>query len=145
MLALRHPALTPALRRLAALVVAALVLTGALTAGRPYVWCVMMERAMDACCCALSHDDASEPGGPEISASCCEDRALGKLAEARLGASPIELPAATAAEPSTPPAVVIARAPSFVRPHVAARVRAAPIRAGPTATDTCVRLQVFRC
>ncbi|MFT3765451.1 MAG: hypothetical protein QM820_08055 [Minicystis sp.] len=134
-------------RKLFAITVAALVVVGALTAGRSYLWCAMMERAVEACCCEPEDDGATEHGA-EIHSACCEDHLHAGLDKARVGASTIEIPAAMPAD-LAPPSVSLAAltpAPSFAPPRARATARARPIRAGPTsAADTCVLLQVFRC
>jgi len=129
---------------------ATLLLVATLTGGRSYVWCSMTERAGDACCCAPAADAGGTPSGDaELRVGCCEHEALGTLAPARVGGDALD-PLATmpAAMPAPPPAILVPPAPVDSWDRVAAPplLRATPIRAGPrTASDTCVRLQVFRC
>lgn len=139
-----------AFSRFLALVAAALVLVASLTAGRSYLWCSMMERAVEACCCDVEHaaDEAPVDERSEIRNACCEDRALGDLAKARAAADAPELPAATLAALPTP-AIAVAvpmAAARFVPGRAPGSICASPIRAGPrSAAQNAVRLQVFRC
>lgn len=134
-------------RRLTALVAALLVLSGAVGAGRTYLWCSMMERAVEACCCEPGRDGDEDRSAPEIGAACCEDHAVGELAKARVAANVIDVPdavvGAIALPPAAPPPIA---APPLAAPLRASLTRASPIRAGPLrAAETCARLQVFRC
>jgi hypothetical protein len=125
--------------------VAALLLVTSLSAGRAYLWCSMMERAVDACCCEPA-SDGDEHDGPQLHPACCEDHALGKLATASPGAPALEIPAALAASLAPPAPMPRAAVAVPFAPQAATALCAAPIRAGPPrAQDTCVRLQVFRC
>lgn len=135
--------------RLGALWLAAIVLAGVLTAGRTYLFCSMMERVVDACCCdpAVDGDDA-QPGGATIKVGCCEDRVHGDIAQGNLGAGDVEVPAALLTVTALAP-VIVSPAPAAAA-HVSARAPAvlstSPIRAGPrTASEACIHLQVFRC
>jgi hypothetical protein len=138
------------LRRLFAFVAAALVLVGSLTAGRSYLWCAMMERAVEACCCDVEHaaDEAPADERSEIRNACCEDRAYGDLDKARVSAGALDLSAAMIAALPAPAVIVAVSTPAarFVPTRAPSSVCASPIRAGPrTAAQTAVRLQVFRC
>jgi hypothetical protein len=137
-------------RRLFALVAATLVLVASLTAGRSYLWCAMMERAVEACCCDVEHaaDEAPADERSEIRNACCEDRAFGDLDKGRVSASTPDLPDAMIAALPAPAVIVAASitAARFVPARAPSSVCASPIRAGPrTAAQTAVRLQVFRC
>lgn len=143
--------------RVAAACLAALLLVATLTSGRSYLFCAMAERAVDACCCEpvrvvhLHAQDGDEDAGraAQLGMGCCHSEAYGEIARGHIGLGALDLLAA-------PPATALPPAPIFTAPpapaDARARVaspplpRAAPIRAGPrTASDTCVRLQVFRC
>jgi hypothetical protein len=139
-----------ALGRILAFAVAALLLVGSVTAGRTYVWCVVMERTMSACCMAPEHGDALAPGQlehPEVSRSCCEQRTADDLAKARAPGAPFEVPPPLATlAPAVQPIDLSATSVALLRAPRPALRPDCPIRAGPSAaSDTCVRLQVFRC
>lgn len=137
--------LQPALRRLLAVAVSALLLVTSLSAGRAYLWCSMMERAVDACCCE-PEGDGDEHDGPQLHAGCCEDHALGKLATASPAAPALEIPPALAATIAPPAPMLRAAVAVPLAPRASAAACTSPIRAGPSrATDACARLQVFRC
>ena len=133
-------------RRLVALVSAVLLLSGALGAGRSYLWCSMMEEAVEACCCDPARE-GDETRTSEIRAACCEDHAIGEITKARVVVDTIAVPDALPATIAVAEAISpIAIAPPFAAPRSAPAMRGSPIRAGPNrAVDTCVRLQVFRC
>ncbi|APR87576.1 hypothetical protein A7982_12925 [Minicystis rosea] len=139
-----------ALHRMFAITVAALVVVSALTAGRSYLWCSMMERAVEACCCEPEHDAFEAPAGgePEVHSACCEDRLHAAFDKARVSRAAVEVPDVLPVSVAAP-AIVRASAsaaPAFAPARPSARVRAGPIRAGPrSAAETCVRLQVFHC
>ncbi len=140
------------LRSLLALGLAAVVLAGALSAGRTYLWCSMMQRSVETCCCAPDAPTAAETmrePRTEIRSACCESRDVGDLTSAVSPSPALEVPPTAPASPA-PAAVlpIVTRATALVGawapPPRTAPVRA--IRAGPRgAPDTCVRLQVFRC
>lgn len=136
--------------RVVAACLAALLLVAAFTTGRSYIWCSMTERATDACCCApTSDDDEADSTDAKLRVGCCEHEAYGQLAPARVGVDALD-PLATmpVGMPAPPPAIIVPARPvdSYIRVAAPAPLRASPIRAGPrTASDTCVRLQVFRC
>lgn len=137
-------------QRLFALVAATLVLVGSLTAGRSYLWCSMMERAVEACCCDVEHaaDEAPADEGSEYKNACCQDHALGDLDKARVAADAPDLPDAMLAALPPPLITVAAAIPAarFVPARAPSSISARPIRAGPpTAAQTAVRLQVFLC
>lgn len=132
-------------RRAAAFAVALLALSSALFAGKPYLFCVMMERSVEACCCAPDEPDSDSP---EARAACCESHAGGDLAKAR-AAHDVALEVPSAALSGTAPCL---KAPRTTRPlsHTLDTSPNLPIgnqiRAGPSkALDACVMLQVFRC
>jgi len=135
-----------ALRRLFAVAVSALVLIASLSAGRAYLWCSMMERAVEACCCE-PEGDGEEHEGAQIHAGCCEDRAIGTLAKASpAAATAVEIPPALPAALAPPAPALRAVVAEPAAPQARATACASPIRADPSrAADTCVRLQVFRC
>ena len=136
-------------RRLVALCSAAVVLVGALAAGKSYLWCSMMQASVETCCCSpepsVLDEGASER--PELRSACCEHRAHDDLATVRLPTIALDVP------PGLRTGFVVADASTTMAGRVSALAPAAPsraggatIRAGPsTATETCVRLQVFRC
>jgi hypothetical protein len=131
-------------RRLFALCLAALVLMGALTAGRTYLWCSMMEQPVDARCCVTEPTDVT---GSELRSGCCETRGHDEIAMARVPSGGVEIPPAVVAIAPPAPAlsVAISVASYSPTPHLRA-VRTSHIRAGPgAASATCVKLQVFRC
>jgi hypothetical protein len=139
------------LRRVLASCLAALVLVATLTAGRPYLWCSMMERRVEACCCKGEEDGtlASPDQGPEIQNGCCEGRDHDELSKARVVTDGMDIPPVTPSSSRAPGPMLVrnrfAQASLGPAPDVA-RGRTAPIRAGPRcATESCVRLQVFRC
>lgn len=137
-------------QRLFALAAAALVLVGSLTAGRSYLWCSMMERAVEACCCDVEHAEGESPAdeGSEIKNACCEDRALGDLDKARVAADALELPDAAPAALPAPTVIVAAAIPAarFVPARAPSSICPSPIRAGPrSAAENAIRLQVFLC
>lgn len=143
-----------AARRLFALLVAAVLLTAVAVSGRSYFWCVPMHRAMASCCheTAASEDRAAapvdEPAAPALRGTCCDARAFGALPIASSGAHAPDLPHAVAVAWSLPPRLGPGAAARIaVRSADAPRPRLGRVRAGPppTAADTCVRLQVFRC
>ena len=138
----------PARRGLAA-ALAVVVTVATLLSGRSYLWCLTMERPMSACCCASSQapsDIEASDAGPTVRSSCCDSRRVGALP--RTDGARIETAAVPAATVSTMPGTMVA--PFVMR----AATPSAPqqsrqfleIRAGPrSASDACVRLQVFRC
>lgn len=140
-----------AVRRLSraalALCAALLLLVSALGAGRTYLWCAMMERAVEACCCDPAREGDEGPAGTEIHAACCEDRAVAEADKARVAAGAIELPAAVLVGIVGPQSISSRASSPIVAPRLpTARAPQNPIRAGPLrAADIAVRLQVFRC
>ncbi|MFO0757771.1 MAG: hypothetical protein U0359_14850 [Byssovorax sp.] len=136
------------LSRLGALALAAIVLASLLTAGRTYLFCSMMDRVVDACCCAPETDGEDTHDGPALKVGCCEDRVHGDIAQGNLAAGDVEVPVALPAS-AVLPAVIVAqvlRAPALLDTERPAVLPASPIRAGPrTASEACVYLQVFRC
>ena len=136
-------------RRAAALAALVVVLSSALLSGQSYLFCLMMERPVEACCCA---PEASTLGDapvfhPEIRNGCCESRAGAELAKARVATTASEVPPATLSTIARLPALAaIPRARTSSRVGRAVPLRSSQIRAGPwAASDTCVRLQIFRC
>jgi hypothetical protein len=136
----------------AALATAALVLAGALFSGQSYLFCRMMERTVTACCCAPDPGQAASSGDASatIHRDCCESRSGADAAKGSVLSAAHEVPPATpgALAPALPP---VTTAPAIPRSGARAEQAALrpPIRAGPGsgghASDTCVRLQVFRC
>jgi hypothetical protein len=142
-----RPRFAAVLRRLAALAAAALLVVSALNGGRSYLWCSMMERAVEACCCEPAADDGDHPEGATLHAACCEDHVQASLDKGRVGGA-VEVPGAavSAAVPPSVMAAVIVLRPTFVPGGTPALACPSPIRAGPRrAAETAVRLQVFRC
>lgn len=138
------------LRRLFAFCLAALVLSGALTAGRTYLWCSMMQASVETCCCGPERATAEAriDERSELRNGCCEDRGHDELDQGRLVSTAIEVPAALPPAACSPlPALAVAtRGASLTPASPPCTVRASPIRAGPrAASEICVRLQVFRC
>lgn len=143
-------------RRWLALGLAVVVAAAALLAGRFYLWCIPMQRAMATCCChqEMSAGGSTAPAGAALAdaarlrGACCEELAMAALPDAS---------AADHAPPDVPPApLAIARsAPSIEQARGTAPLRRAvspsahspfPSRAGPTrASETCILLQIFRC
>jgi hypothetical protein len=129
----------------------ALVVTASLTSGRSFLWCAMMERAVEACCCDPVEDDheASEDGRATLHAGCCEHQTLAEAAPARVSVdAPEPLATMPVALPSAPVPTVVAatRVEASARRAAPSWLRARPIRAGPeTAREIAARLQVFRC
>lgn len=139
-----------ALRRILAAATIALVTLSALGVGRTYLWCAMMEQRVERCCCTpdRSGDEPGDDEGPGIQNGCCEEQAASTPAVGNVSANLLEVPAALPVTEAAPPVTLAttARVPSFDRLADPPGVRARPIRAGPaSASDTCVRLQVFRC
>jgi hypothetical protein len=136
-------------RRLLAVAVAALVLVGALGAGRTYLWCSMMEQRVETCCCAAERGDGEreEDKGSELQNGCCASHSHDAVTVARVSTGLLEIPPAVVVLAAPLPTIAI---PFLVRSHAprspsgAPRMR--PIRAGPRhASATCAQLQVFRC
>jgi hypothetical protein len=136
-------------RRLFALCLAAVVLVGALTAGRTYVWCSMMQQRVTTCCCAAERSDVErrEDTRPELRSRCCETHGEDALTVAGTFSGAIEIPPAVVAVAPPAPAPTVAIPSASYAPVLPQRaVRVSPIRAGPrTASATCAKLQVFRC
>jgi hypothetical protein len=136
-------------RRIFVLAVAAVVLAATIGAGRTYLFCTMMQERVDRCCCTPERDEAdlTPSDAPSIEAGCCEDHATGALALGSTSPAGLDVPAGLPAAIEVPLVVSTAPpAPRFERQPAAAVLAASPIRAGPrTASDACVRLQVFRC
>jgi hypothetical protein len=143
----------PAPSRLAAFFLAAVMLLGALTAGRSYLWCSMMAQAVEACCCEPAGEDDGAPvgdarGGARLHAACCERHGYGDVARGSFAADKLEVPDAMPVTLAAPPVLLAppVPAPSLVPATVLASACGGAIRAGPwAASDTCIRLQVFRC
>ena len=137
-------------RRAAALAALVVVLSSALLSGQSYLFCLMMERPVEACCCAPepAPEGVSDPAEhPEVRSGCCESRGGAELAKGRVAATASEVPPATLSTIARLPALaVIPRAQTSSRVGRAVPLRSSQIRAGPwAASDTCVRLQIFRC
>jgi hypothetical protein len=87
------------LARLAAALVALVVLVGVLRAGASYVYCPIMQQITEASCCAGdrdSDDDATgapiaEVGAEVRSRDCCEHHVLGKLPKTAAASFPTPL------------------------------------------------------
>jgi hypothetical protein len=137
--------------RLGALCVIALFVTASVTSGKAYLWCVPMQQARHDCCCDAAHGPDQElrlGEYPTIRESCCDSQVIGELPAARVP-PPVD---------GVPPALVTAVGvlPVLVEPprglaqrwtSLPPRLRRyGPTRAGPrSASDTCIKLQVFRC
>lgn len=78
------------LARVAAAVVAVVMLVGVLRAGARYVYCPSMERVIDAPCCAgdRHRGHEGEPAAELRSRDCCEQRVLGRLPASASTADP---------------------------------------------------------
>jgi hypothetical protein len=137
-------------QRLGALCLLTLFVTASIISGKTYLWCVPMQQAMHACCCARA--DGTEPDVrpselPAVRESCCISQVVGELPVAPI--PPVE---AVPPVPSTfvvvpkglvEPPPVLAQRSSFLPPRLR---RYGPTRAGPcSASDSCIKLQVFRC
>lgn len=138
-------------RALAILLMSALVLTSALSAGRTYLWCAAMARAMDACCCVASASDELAPPGETAALRrprCCKSQVSAvsvARAQAPTPTAPVP-PAAMAAAPTATPAPTACPAMMLAVEAAALPARHGWTRAGPrSASETCVHLQVFRC
>jgi hypothetical protein len=135
--------------RAVALALAVLLFVGSACAGRTYLWCVAMDRAMSACCTAGDDDELAPgvDGHPGISHPCCERHRTGDLAKAQVPPSPLEVPPPLAIlAPALPPAAPPVRPARRVQVSRPAPRLDRPIRAGPgAALAAAVRLQVFRC
>lgn len=143
--------LREAARRLLALCSALILLVGTLMAGRSYLWCAMMQQTVESCCCepepATDGAEARSESAPGVETGCCEHRSSEGATPGSVASDVLELPAAAPVDSGTAPFSISAeRASVTTQPIVAQLLRARPIRAGPaTASDTCIRLQVFRC
>jgi hypothetical protein len=130
--------------------VAALVLTSTLVAGRAYLWCSMMAASVETCCCPAEHDElglGDHERSPEVENGCCQGHAHDDLTKGHVAADTLEVPPALPARAAAAPAIVVPTPLASYPPASPARAsRASPIRAGPRpASDTCARLQVYRC
>ncbi len=67
------------LSRVAAGVLALVLLVGVLRAGGRYTYCPAMDRVLDAPCCAAEAHDAHELGVHLREPDCCEEHVFGKL------------------------------------------------------------------
>jgi hypothetical protein len=157
------------MRALAGGLLIAVLLSAFFAAGRSYLWCVPMQRVMEASCCGDRGDAQNTaasrgapvnawglradepryaPKPPAVRASCCEARALEALPQAAL-----RVPQAAPMPPALA-AVLLPLSPVLARPAMvprapgapSARAAHAPIRAGPGSPSArCSLLQVFRC
>ncbi len=133
------------------LVLLALLLTASFAAGRSYFWCVPMQQVVTSCCCPGGDDEPTSVDrdeAPRLKSGCCDARIAPDLpVTAQAEAGPAELPPASFVAvvlhaPETPSPVLSTTAP----PAPPVEARFGPIRAGPSsASDTCIRLQSFRC
>lgn len=130
--------------RALALAAASLVLVSTLFSGRFYLFCLMMERPVEACCCA---GEPSDESAPELRNGCCESRGTGEQLKGHMAAAAFDVPPATlGAFVEEPPAVRVVPRIVPARVTLPAPRRDNPIRAGPRhAAQACIELQVFRC
>jgi hypothetical protein len=138
-------------RWIRALCLLAIFVTASVTAGKAYLFCIPMQQAVQACCCAGEHRPDPEQiarEGATIERTCCDGRFIDELPTSSTPAPHASVPPAmiTIADPIVVPAV---RTTSFERrvdPLPPRAARYGPSRAGPrSAADACVDLQVFRC
>jgi hypothetical protein len=127
-----------------------LVLANALTAGKGYLWCSMMQQAVETCCCEPKHTGVEAPSiqGSELRSGCCEQRGHDELTKGLVVSGTIEVPPATPVAVVVPVATLAATIPAapFAPNRAPSTPRARSIRAGPrAAAHTCAWLQVFRC
>src|SRR5438045_2079193 len=67
-------------RRGLAAALCVLVAVAALLSGRSYLWCLALERPMEACCCAPSQPGlATSDEQATVRASCCDARTIAAL------------------------------------------------------------------
>ena len=136
-------------RRFIALVALVTLVVATIAAGKAYLWCVPLQRAMADCCCASGHDDAAGREQPTIARACCCDvQAVGALPAVRELPAGAELPPAVVAYSVMPPAPVVPARTRVLRPAFppSRPLRHGLTRAGPRfASDTCIRLQTFLC
>jgi hypothetical protein len=142
-------ALGDARRRLVALCAAVVLVAGSLASGRAYLWCVPLQQAMHDCCCPPEqHAPVDEQ--PAVRRVCCDVQIAGDLPVVRVPPPGTGLPASGALlasfilpAPPAEPARRLAQRPTSRPPR---SLRYGPTRAGPSfASDTCIRLQIFRC
>lgn len=137
-------------RPLSAWILAVVVVSAALMAGRSYLWCVPMQRTMTSCCEGSADPAALDGAAPSVRRGCCDGRTVGALPAAASQGAVLSLPSAAlafvtlAAQPAL--LSVAPRRDAARELGALASARAGPIRAGPTrASRTCAALQVFRC
>jgi hypothetical protein len=136
------------LRRVFALCLAATVLTATLSAGRAYLWCSIMQERVETCCCEPGQSADEGHAGQELRSGCCESKHSALLGTGITASKPLEVPAALPAMSvlQTEPALVAVERSPRRASETAVGSRERPIRAGPcSASEVCVRLQVFRC
>src|SRR5258708_3245673 len=112
--------------------------TSVLFAGQSYLFCSMLERAVDECCCASGHDD--EARAPECDvrtmSTCCH---VNEHASPGNGVTPVSAPVVAASSMIASAAPVAIIAPEIV-------VRRAPLLPewnGPPLQERRAKLQVF--
>jgi hypothetical protein len=134
-------------RRLLALVLVTVVAVASALSGRSYIWCVPMQRVMEAAC-EVEHEH-EDTGASSVRGACCETRQIDGLPRAEPRPDlPIVAPAVMIlASPVSPPPMNVPPLWS-AEPVDASRPRAryGASRAGPCSSAArCAVLQVFRC
>ena len=125
--------------------------TASVTAGKAYLFCIPMQQAVQACCCASEHRPDPEQiarEGAAIERTCCDGRFVDELPTWSTPAPPASVPPAviTVADVAVVPSVRVASFERRVESLPPRAARYGPSRAGPrSAADVCIDLQVFRC
>jgi hypothetical protein len=133
--------------RLVAMVTTMAVAAAIFAAGRGYVWCVPMQRAMSVCC--RTHAHAPRAGGQSARVAerpCCERRALPSLPTSELRRADVGVPPAVVRSSAAvaAPTTTVRRSSADDAVTHAFEHRRAAIRAGPL-SERLAMLVVYRC
>lgn len=120
-----------------------------LLSGWSYLFCVPMQRAMDACCCHGTRDEGRTSTADEthVDRKCCEGRSLAKQASASPSETGVSVPNAPVVDVVPPPTLLGGEAPPrFVdlrrfdeRARAGPPDRSAPLAAAPRFLLLCVQ------
>jgi len=137
--------------RLGVLCIVALFVTASVASGRAYLWCAPMQQGMHDCCCDADRGTSQDPRhgeSPTLRKSCCDSQVISELPAARIPPPADGVPPALAMNVVAPSVLV---EPLRVLERRALDRQACAQRYGPTrvglrsSSDTCIKLQVFRC
>jgi hypothetical protein len=109
----------------------------------------MMEQRVETCCCGPEARPGEERSAAqaELRSGCCESQHGSEVSAGIASSQAIDVPPALpATDLSYANPLSSVMRPAHQLASTSLQWRARPIRAGPrAASDTCVRLQVFRC